>query len=54
MKIYERTYRRERNFVSVHPKNTYKVAFFAHMWLPFIVQPQSDEVLEFSIISFDV
>ena len=40
-------------FVTVNPKNTYKVEFPDNLWLPLIYQPQSDEIA-FEIILFGV
>ena len=42
-----------RLFVTVRPKNSCKIEFAGHLWLPFIDQPHSDAVVS-SIINFQI
>ena len=39
--------------MTVHPKISYKVEFYDHLWLPFINQPQTEKVI-ITLISFDI
>ena len=39
--------------VTFQPKNTYKLEFVDHLWLPFLYQPQYDIVV-FEIITFQI
>ena len=44
----------EKKFtVTVQPKNSCKLEFLDHLWLPFLDQPQSDIVF-FVVINFDI
>ena len=40
--IYQRT---KKVFVTVQPKNTCKLEFVDHLWLPFLDKPQSGIVV---------
>ena len=50
VQIYQRT---KKFFVTVQPKNDFKMEFGNNLWLPFIDQPQYDIVV-FAIITFHI